>query len=164
MVAGDEEPHAAGRRRFRRPSWLMIAYGVGLLVVLGLVGMLALSGLKAGAGGKKDKGGPGIHGRKNGGGGAKKPRRGKKGRRGSLPAPSGLQYALLLEANPAGALDEPGEALAEPRNDDARQVAAEAGHSGHELEPGGPQAGDDREPDVCPGLVEGLPALRAPPA
>jgi hypothetical protein len=161
MAAGDEEPKAAGWRRIRRPSWLMIVYGVGLLVVLGVVGMLAMSGLKGGGGGgKKDKGGAGMHGRKSGGGGAKKrPRGGKKGRRGSLPAPNGPEYALLLEVNPPGALeisaralDEPGETLARPLNDDVFQrvaAGAEAAGFGYDPHRGGPKAG---------------PALRAPPA
>jgi hypothetical protein len=174
MVAGDQEPKTAGWRRIRRPSWSMIAYGVGLLIVLAVVGMLAMSGLKGGgAGGKKDKGGPGMHGGKSGGGGAKKrPRGGKKGRRGSLPAPSGPEYAALLEANPAGraedstgALDESGETLAESRNVDvSQQVAVGTEAARLDSYPGGPRVGNDREPDVSPGIAEGLPALRAPPA
>jgi hypothetical protein len=134
----------------------MIAYGVVLLVVLGVLGMLAFSALK-GAGAKNDKGGAGVHGRKSGSGGAKKrPSRGKKGKRGSLPAPSGLEYAALLEANPARGLD-----------DVSHQVAAGAEQTegfGHDPEPGGQQAENDRKPDVRPGVGEGLPALRAPPA
>lgn len=156
IVADDEEPKVAGWRRIRRPSWLMIGYGVGLLVVLGVLGMLAMSGLRGG-GAKSDKGGAGMHGRKSGGGGAKKrPRGGKKGRRGSLPAPSGPEYAALLEANPAGGLD-----------DVLLQVTAGAGQAeafGHEPEFGGPQPECDYEQDVRAGVGDGLPALRAPPA
>jgi hypothetical protein len=47
-LAGDDEPEVTETRwqRVRRPSWLMIAYAIGLLVILGVLGSLALSGTR----------------------------------------------------------------------------------------------------------------------
>ncbi|MGH8630191.1 MAG: hypothetical protein ACREU7_05430, partial [Burkholderiales bacterium] len=80
-VAGSDEPQVTGKRwrRFRRPSWLMIGYAIGLLVILGVLGGLALSGTR-GAGKARKGSEERMGGQRGKGKGA--PRAPKKKRRG----------------------------------------------------------------------------------